>query len=70
MAPRKAAYEAVVVKAECRVASNAYTSLAEAILFVLQKGTAPEKINEARAYAERFTPQRMMCDYLELADAP
>jgi glycosyltransferase involved in cell wall biosynthesis len=45
-------------------------ALAEAMLFVLQKGTAPGKMNEARVYAERFTPQRMMCDYLELAAAP
>lgn len=41
-------------------------ALAEAILFVLQKGTAPERPSEARAYVERFTPQRMMSDYLDL----
>jgi glycosyltransferase involved in cell wall biosynthesis len=45
-------------------------ALAEAILSVLRQGVPPERIAEARAYAERFTPQRMMRDYLTLAAAP
>jgi glycosyltransferase involved in cell wall biosynthesis len=45
-------------------------ALAEAILLTLRQGTAPEKIAEARAYADKFTPQRMMCDYLKLVSGP
>jgi glycosyltransferase involved in cell wall biosynthesis len=45
-------------------------ALAAAILLVLQKGTAPARLAEARAYAEEFTPQRMMRDYLEPVSGP
>jgi glycosyltransferase involved in cell wall biosynthesis len=45
-------------------------ALAAAILLVLQKGTAPERLTAARAYAENFTPQRMMNEYLELVSRP
>jgi glycosyltransferase involved in cell wall biosynthesis len=41
-------------------------ALAGAILSVLRNGVPPERIAEARAYAEEFTPPRMIRDYLAL----